>query len=153
MTSYDSPQGYLENEQNFQQQRVQQASPLELTCILYEGAIQAVEQAQVFLKRGEILARGRSIARVQGILMELTESLDRKNGGDFAARLGLLYDYMLRKLNEAHTQQNLQPLVEVRQLLADLLSAWREIAPETSVVGFTDVADAENVRSRLDLAV
>ena len=153
MTSYDSPQGYLENEQNFQQQRVQQASPLELTCILYEGAIQAVEQAQVFLKRGEILARGRSIARVQGILMELTESLDRKNGGDFAARLGLLYDYMLRKLNEAHTQQNLQPLVEVRQLLADLLSAWREIAPEPSVVVFTDVAGAENADSRLDLAV
>ena len=153
MTSYDSPQGYLENEQNFQQQRVQQASPLELTCILYEGAIQAVEQAQVFLKRGEILARGRSIARVQGILMELTESLDRKNGGDFAARLGLLYDYMLRKLNEAHTQQNLQPLVEVRQLLADLLSAWREIAPEPSVVVLTDVAGAENAASRLDLAV
>lgn len=153
MTSYDSPQGYLENEQNFQQQRVQQASPLELTCILYEGAIQAVEQAQIFLKRGEILARGRSIARVQGILMELTESLDRKNGGDFAARLGLLYDYMLGKLNEAHTQQNLQPLVEVRQLLADLLSAWRQIAPETSVGGFIDVAAAENADSRLDLAV
>lgn len=152
MTSYSSPQGYLETEQNFQQQRVQQASPLELTCILYEGAIQAVEQAQVFLKRGEILARGRSIARVQGILMELTESLDRKKGGDFAARLGLLYDYMLGKLNEAHSQQNLQPLVEVRQLLMDLLSAWRQIAPESSPNGLAKGGSSESADIRLDLA-
>lgn len=153
MTSYNSPQGYLENEQNFQQQRVQQASPLELTCMLYEGAIQAVEQAQVFLKRGEILARGRSIARVQGILMELTESLDRKGGGEFAARLGLLYDYMLGKLNEAHTHQNLQPLVEVRQLLVDLLSAWRQIAPESNVAGVARASGTESSDVRLDLAV
>ncbi len=129
MTTYVSPQGYLETEQNYQQQRVEQATPLELTCILYEGAIQAVEQAQIFLKRGDILARGRSVARAQGILVELTESLDRKKGGDFAARLGLLYDYMLGKLTEAHTQQVAEPLVEVRQLLVDLHSAWREIAP------------------------
>ncbi len=129
MTTYVSPQGYLETEQNYQQQRVEQATPLELTCILYEGAIQAVEQAQIFLKRGDILARGRSVARAQGILIELTESLDRKKGGDFAARLGLLYDYMLGKLTEAHSQQVAEPLVEVRQLLVDLHSAWREIAP------------------------
>ena len=129
MTTYVSPQGYLETEHNYQQQRVEQATPLELTCILYEGAIQAVEQAQIFLKRGDILARGRSVARAQGILVELTESLDRKQGGDFAARLGLLYDYMLGKLTEAHTQQVAEPLVEVRQLLIDLHSAWREIAP------------------------
>lgn len=153
MINYDSPQGYLENEQNFQQQRVQQASSLELTCILYEGAIQALEQAQVFLKRGEILARGRSIARAQGILLELTESLDRKKGGDFAARIGLLYDYMLGKLNEAHTQQNLQLLVEVRHLLIDLLSAWRQIAPEPNVAASEEAKSVENADGRLDLAV
>ncbi|MCX6612177.1 MAG: flagellar export chaperone FliS [Acidobacteria bacterium] len=134
MTTYVSPQGYLESEQNYQQQRVEQASPLELTCILYEGAIQAVEQAQIFLKRGDILARGRAVARAQGILVELTESLDRKQGGDFAARLGLLYDYMLAKLTEAHAQQLVEPLVEVRQLLVDLHSAWREIAPAPGAV-------------------
>ncbi len=134
MTTYVSPQGYLETEQNYQQQRVEQATPLELTCILYEGAIQAVEQAQIFLKRGDILARGRAVARAQGILVELTESLDRKKGGDFAARLGLLYDYMLAKLTEAHAQQIPEPLVEVRQLLVDLHSAWREIAPVSGAV-------------------
>lgn len=129
MSTYVSPQGYLETEQNYQQQRVEQATPLELTCILYEGAIQAVEQAQVFLKRGDILARGRAVGRAQGILLELTESLDRKKGGEFAARLGLLYDYMLSKLTEAHAQQIPEPLAEVRQLLMDLYSAWRMIAP------------------------
>lgn len=125
MTTYVSPQGYLETEQHYQQQRVEQASPLELTCILYEGAIQALEQAHLFLKRRDILARGRAVARAQGILVELSESLDRKKGGDFAARLGLLYDYMLAKLTEAHAQQVGEPLLEVKQLLTDLYSAWK----------------------------
>jgi len=129
MTTYASPQAYLETEQNYQQQRVAQATPVELTCMLYEGAIQAVEQAQIFLKRGEILARGRAIARAQGILVELNESLDRGKGGDFAARLGLLYDYMLAKLAEAHVSQSEPGLEEVRRLLAELFSGWRQIAP------------------------
>lgn len=150
MTTYASPQGYLDNEQNYQQQRVEQASPLELTCILYEGAIQAVEQAHLFLKRGDILARGRAIARAQGILVELTESLDRKKGGDFAARLGLLYDYMLAKLTEAHSNQVPEPLLEVRQLLNDLYSAWREISPDAAAMAAApELGDV----ARFDVAV
>lgn len=147
MTTYASPHGYLETEQNYQQQRVEQATPLELTCILYEGAIQAVDQAVAFLKRGDILARGRAVGRAQGILLELAESLDRKKGGDFAARLGLLYDYMLSKLTEAHTQQSSEPLKEVRQLLVELYSAWRQISPES---GNTV---AEGSEPRVDLAI
>jgi flagellar protein FliS len=146
MTTYVSPQGYLETEQNYQQQRVEQATPLELTCILYEGAIQAVEQAQVFFRRGDILARGRAVARAQGILLELRESLDRKKGGDFAARLGLLYDYMLAKLTESHSQQVEEPLAEVRALLMELYSAWRQIAPVTGVA-------AGESETRVDFAV
>lgn len=144
MTTYVSPQGYMETEQNYQQQRVEQATPLELTCILYEGAIQAVEQAEVFLKRGEILARGRAIARAQGILMELTDSLDRKNGGDVASRLGLLYDYMLAKLLDAHSHQTVEPLAEVRALLVNLYSAWKQITPqqaESTLPGSKDRID------------
>ena len=147
MTTYASPHGYLETEQNYQQQRVEQATPLELTCILYEGAIQAVDQAAVFLKRGDILARGRAVGRAQGILLELTESLDRKKGGDFAARLGLLYDYMLSKLTEAHTEQSAQALHEVRQLLVDLYSAWRQISPESAN------AQSESSELRVDVAI
>ena len=132
MTSYAPNQNslgsYLEAEQNYQQERIERSSPLQLTCILYEGAIQAVEQARTFLKHGEILARGRSIARAQSILLELLESLDRKKGGEFSARMGLLYDYMLAKLGEAHLQQTAEPLEEVDRLLKDLFGAWKQIA-------------------------
>lgn len=144
--NYKSLGSYLEAEQNFQQDRIERSSPLQLTCILYEGAIQAVEQAQTFLKRGDILARGRSIARAQSILLELMESLDRKKGGDFANRLGLLYDYMLAKLGEAHVQQSIEPLEEVDRLLKNLYGAWRQIAGADEPV--TNLAD-----SRVDLAV
>ncbi len=150
MTTYASPQGYFEAEQNYQQQRVEQATPLELTCILYEGAIQAVEQGQVFLKRGDILARGRAIARAQGIILELSESLDRKRGGEFASRLGLLYDYMLSKLGEAHSQQLSEPLEEVHRLLKDLYSAWQQITPRENRADHP-AEDAQE--ARIDCAV
>ncbi|MBZ2184646.1 MAG: flagellar export chaperone FliS [Bryobacter sp.] len=149
MMPYVSPQAYLETEQNFQQQRVEQASPLELTCILYEGAIQAVEQSLVFLKRGEILARGRAIARAQGILVELNQSLDREKGAELASRLGLLYDYMLAKLGEAHLQQSPEPLEEVLRLLKDILSAWQHIALQDPSPNST----FDPNRNRIDFAV
>ena len=132
MTSYAADQrslgNYLDAELNYQQERIERSTPLQLTCILYEGAIQAVEQARTFLKQGDILARGRAIARAQSILLELIESLDRKKGGEFATRMGLLYDYMLAKLGEAHSQQTVEPLKEVDRLLKDLFESWQQIA-------------------------
>jgi flagellar protein FliS len=133
--SYATAQSYLDLENSYQQERVEQASPLELTCLLYEGAIQAIEQAEVFLRRGEILARGRAITRAQAIIAELNSALDRTKGGELAARLGLLYDYSLAKLLEAHTNQDGQALSEVRRLLKELHEAWVQICPPRAVTG------------------
>lgn len=146
--SYATAQSYLELENSYQQERVEQASPLELTCLLYEGAIQAIEQAEVFLRRGEILARGRAITRAQGIVVELNSSLDRTKGGELAARLGLLYDYALAKLVEAHSNQDGEALSEVRRLLKELHEGWSQICPPRAVAS----AAAPATDYRVDLA-
>jgi flagellar protein FliS len=146
--SYATAQSYLELENSYQQERVEQASPLELTCLLYEGAIQAIEQAEIFLRRGEILARGRAITRAQGIVAELNSALDRSKGGELAARLGLLYDYALAKLVEAHTNQDGEALSEVRCLLKELHEGWVQICPPRTV----SASSGAEAGYRVDLA-
>jgi flagellar secretion chaperone FliS len=134
--SYTNPKlAYLANEQAYIEQRVLEASPVELTCILYEGAVEAIRDAVMFLQQGEVIARGRSISRAQGILMELTQSLSQEADEQLSQRLGLLYEYSVRRLGEAHQSQNENALLEVKGLLENLLDAWRQISPDRANEG------------------
>jgi flagellar secretion chaperone FliS len=137
MYTNSSHLSYFQAEQSFQEQRVLQADPLELVCILYEGAIQAIRDAKAFHQRGEIMARGRSIARAQGIVMELASSLDAtkapQTDTDLTVRLGLLYDYILQQLSSAHANQQESCLDEALRLLEELFSAWQAIRPQSAV--------------------
>lgn len=140
--SYTNPKSaYLANEQAYIEQRVLDASPVELTCILYEGAVEAIRDAVMFLQQGEVIARGRSISRAQGILMELTQSLSQEADEQLAQRLGLLYEYSVRRLGEAHQSQNENGLLEVKGLLENLLDAWRQISPERANEGANESAE------------
>ncbi|GAB4404403.1 MAG: hypothetical protein OHK0021_16880 [Bryobacter sp.] len=128
-------QAYRESESAYLEQRVFSSSPLELVCLLYEGAIDGVGSCRRFLQQGDILARGRSVARVQGILVELLNSLNGQVDADLARRLALLYDYMLRKLEEGHREQRPEPFEEVESLLKNLQEAWQDLVKaETSSI-------------------
>jgi flagellar protein FliS len=108
--------------------KVLSASPLELVCLLYEGGIEALQDAKRHLASGDVLARGRSIARVQAIVVELLSSLNAQVDQDLARRLTLLYDYILRKLEEGHREQAAGPLDEAEQLLRNLHEGWRQLS-------------------------
>ena len=56
-------------------------------------------------------------------------SLDHEKGGDIAARLDALYDYMVARLLQANIRNDAKALEEVSGLLEEIHSAWREIAP------------------------
>jgi len=102
---------------------------VELTCMLYEGAIEAIRDAVAFLGQGEVVARGRSISRAQAILLELSQSLKQEADVQLAQRLALLYDYAMRRLGEAHQLQSENLMLEVKGLLESLLESWRQILP------------------------
>jgi flagellar protein FliS len=113
-TGYDA---YLEG-------RIMSADPIGLVLMLCRGCSDAVREARRLLAEGDIAGRSRSITRAWEILAELATSLDRERGGDIAERLGLLYDYMQRRLIEANCRQEDGPLAEVVGLLATLVEAW-----------------------------
>lgn len=127
-------QAYSQNEQSYLEHKVLSASPLELVCLLYEGGIEALQDAKRHLASGDVLARGRSIARVQAIVVELLSSLNAQVDQDLARRLTLLYDYILRKLEEGHREQATSPLDEAEQLLRNLYEGWRQLSSQMAPV-------------------
>jgi flagellar protein FliS len=95
--------------------------------MLYQAAESAVREARRRLEAGEIAARSKAIARACDILAELAVSLDRERGGEIAARLSRLYDYMTLRLVEANTRQQDALLAEVLGLLGTLAAAWEGV--------------------------
>lgn len=104
------------------------ADPVKLVCLLYNGALSAIETARQALTAGDIPGRSHAITKAQKIVNELALSLDHKKGGALSKELVELYDYVLRLLLEANMKQVEPPLAEAGSLLRTLLEAWEKCA-------------------------
>lgn len=105
---------------------VSNASPHRLIQMLFEGALSRLAAAQGALERGELAAKGELISKAIGIIGGLRSSLDM-DAGDLSLRLDQLYEYMNFKLLEASSQNDMEKLNEVVQLLKTIKSGWDEI--------------------------
>ena len=113
----------------YRENEIMMADPLELVRILYRAAIGAVVSARRHVREGSIRDRSSQITRASEIVNELLLSVDRERGGQIAARLVELYDYMQRRLQEANFGQVEEPLAEVEGLMRTLLDAWEQCRP------------------------
>jgi len=108
------------------------ASPHKLIVMLFEGAIAAVTAAAGHMQAREIEKKGMAISKAIMIIENgMRASLDKKAGGEIAAGLDALYDYMGRRLMLANLNNDPEILQEVHNLLADLKSAWDAIGATT----------------------
>ena len=106
------------------------ADPHRLVVLLFEGALAAIGAARAAIQQNNIRVKGESISKAIDIISNgLKASLDAEKGGDLAARLESLYDYMVLRLLQANLKSDDKALEEVSGLIGELLSAWREISP------------------------
>lgn len=109
---------------------VASADPHGLVLMLLEGAISSLIFARKEIDAGNISAKGEAISKAIRIISELDTSLNIEAGGEIAANLRTLYDYMGTSLLEANLKNDVRKLVEVVQLLSELKTAWLGIADE-----------------------
>ncbi len=109
---------------------IKTASPLQLIVMLYDAAICSIQEAREQMSRRNIGARSRSVNKSIAIISELQSSLNLKAGGEIAASLNRLYDYMIRTIFRANMDQSTKPLIEIETLLENLRSAWVELAKQ-----------------------
>jgi len=100
------------------------ASPHRLVQMLMEGALDKIAIAKGSIQRGDLEEKSRHVSWAVSIIKGLWNSLDYDNGGGIAENLGDLYDYMVRRLLEANSQNDPTLLDEVAGLLGEVKSAW-----------------------------
>ncbi|MEO9386153.1 flagellar export chaperone FliS [Chromobacterium phragmitis] len=103
------------------------ASPVGIVVMLYEGAIKALQAADVAIGQGRFDEKARMITKVMDILEGLRIALDLEQGSDAAANLNDLYLYMKVRLAKASLKNDLEVLAEVRALLETILPAWQQV--------------------------
>ncbi len=116
----------------YQAQSILTASPGQLVLLMYDGALRFMAQARAgFALPPDDLHRIQTIntalLRAQAVLTELRANLDLSAGGDFARNLDRLYEYHLRRLQEANLRKDEAPLIEVESLVRSLRDGWAEM--------------------------
>ena len=114
---------------SYQEAQILSASPLELVCLLYRGALESIASARECLASGDIAGRSCAITRALKILVELSVSLDHQHAAQFSRTLAELYNYVQKLLIEANCRQVDSPLAEAQTLLSTLLEAWEKCEP------------------------
>ncbi len=104
------------------------ASPHRLIQMLMEGGLSRLAQARGAMDRGQVAMKGELIGKAIAIVGGLREGLDLEKGGEVAANLDRLYEYMITRLFEANLHNTVAPLEEVAVLLRNIKSGWDAIA-------------------------
>lgn len=107
------------------------ASPHQLIVMLFDAAQTSIRAARLHMQAGNIPEKGKAISRAVDIINRgLVEALDHERGGELAGRLEQIYDYVTRLLLQANLRNDQQSLDQAANLLEEIGSAWREIAPQ-----------------------
>ncbi|MFC3609655.1 flagellar export chaperone FliS [Stutzerimonas tarimensis] len=108
--------------------QVLEASPHRLIQMLMEGGLERIAQARGALERGQVALKGELIGKAVAIIGGLREALNPEVGGEYAANLDSLYEYMMRRLTEANRHSDVERLDEVSGLLRKVKEGWDGIA-------------------------
>lgn len=109
---------------------IHQASPHQLTALLFDGALNAIKLAILYLQKGNIAQKGASISKAINILNHgLKGSLDFDQGGNIAVNLHDLYQYIIQQLLFANLQNSEEKLQACFDLLNKIAITWRKIGP------------------------
>lgn len=112
---------------NTQAQAIE-ASPHRLIQMLMEGGLSRLAQARGAMARDQVALKGELISKAIGIIGGLREGLNLELGGEVAANLDSLYEYMIARLTEANVHNDAAALDEVAGLLRNVKAGWDAIS-------------------------
>lgn len=108
---------------------VNQASPHQLIVLLFDGALNAIKLAKLYIEKGNIAGKGVAISKAINIIDNgLKSCLDMEKGGEIAANLDDLYHYISHQLVLANLHNDIAKLDNCYDLLNNIAQSWREIA-------------------------
>ncbi|MDI9279071.1 flagellar export chaperone FliS [Pantoea sp. EABMAA-21] len=111
--------------------QVSGATPHQLIALLFEGAINAMRRAEIYFQTGNVARGGEMISRAINIIDNgLRAGLDHQVGGQIAADLERLYEYVSRNLLLASVNQSAESLPQLITLMVEMSDTWKAIDPQ-----------------------
>jgi len=117
---------------SYQVNDISTSSQGQLILMLYDGALQAVNQSIQCMGRKDIAGQSRHILKTHDIINELSSALDMKQGGEVAKTLEQLYQFVLNQLIQANITSDTMYLESVIKVLSPLRDAWSRITEATT---------------------
>lgn len=103
----------------------QTISPHRVIALLLDGALERIGQARQSLHSDNADEVDVLVLKTVGILNGLRASLNFDQGGEIAANLDALYDYVAASISDRRDES---ALAEAEQLLSQVKSGWDGIA-------------------------
>jgi len=103
------------------------ASPHKLIQMLMSGFLMRVNAAKGAISRGDFQEKSVQVSKAVAIVGGLIDGVDIEKGGDIAANLMSLYEYINARLFEASAQNSVEILDEVQVLMREIKQAWDAI--------------------------
>lgn len=103
---------------------IEEATPHRLIQLMMERVLAKIALAGSHMARNEVSEKGDHIGGAISIISGLQASLNYKADEQLSANFDALYDYMTRRLLEAHLNNDPDILDEVAGLMRELKSAW-----------------------------
>jgi flagellar protein FliS len=104
------------------------SDPHRLVVMMMDGALERIATARGLMSHGPSADKAQLLHRAVAIIDELRNSLNFKAGGEVAANLDALYEYMCQRIMQANAANKPEWLDEVSRLLGEIRSAWLQIS-------------------------
>ncbi|MFE8072036.1 flagellar export chaperone FliS [Marinobacteraceae bacterium S3BR75-40.1] len=114
------------------QTSVVDADPHRLIQLLFAGALERMHMAKARMQAKDYEGKNRLINKSIEIVAGLRSFLDFEKGGDLAAQLEALYDYIERILFQANVQNDPEKIDEAASLLRNVKEGWDGIREEAT---------------------
>ncbi len=110
--------------QKYQANQIEGAGPLGLILLTYEVLYKSLGQARAAIIANDIQAETQHISRALEAIIELSSSLDLKQGGDVAVNLSRLYTYLSQRLSDGMCTFSTESVDEAMQLTQTIREGW-----------------------------
>ena len=108
----------LKKYQQVTKSSAQQASPYQLVAMLFQKLLDNIATAKGAIGQKDYAKKGTELSNAIAIINVLEGSLDFEQGGEISSNLASLYLFCSEQLLEASTNNDIEKLNEVAQILA-----------------------------------
>lgn len=109
----------------YQNNKINTASPAELTLMLYEGAIKFCNIAIIGIEEKDVSKTHNNIMKAEKIIKYLQSTLDYKYA--VAKDFDKVYDYLYQRMIQANIGKDKDMLNEILGHLREMRDTWKEV--------------------------